>query len=97
MRTVSLLVLALVGLPALPVHAQGAPAPQQISSNADSYANCAARARRTLHDHGVERGYAPMPVPACARTTLAEAGDRPAAGARTPAARHDHGRVHKNQ
>ena len=30
-----------------------------------TYAACAAAARRTLHDHGIERGYGPMPVTSC--------------------------------
>jgi len=97
MRTVALLISGLVGLPILSVHAQDAPAPQQLSAQAESYADCAARVRRTLHDHGIERGYGPAPVKACLRTTVAEARNSPATGARTPAAGHDHGRMHKNQ
>jgi hypothetical protein len=31
-------------------------------------ADCAANARKALHDHGLERGYGPMPVKACDRT-----------------------------
>lgn len=28
-------------------------------------ADCTTSARRALHDHGIERGYGPMPVKAC--------------------------------
>lgn len=97
MRTIALLISALVGLSAMAVHAQGAPAPQQLASPADGYADCAARVRRTLHDHGIERGYGPMPIKACLRTTLANASASPAVTADTPPARRDHGRFHKNQ
>ena len=56
--------------------------------------DCATSARRALHDHGIERGYGPMSVKACNRTTVADAG----AGAQTDTAmRHDHAKFHKNQ
>jgi hypothetical protein len=40
--------------------------------------DCATDARRTLHDHGIERGYGPMSVKACNKTTVADAGNKAA-------------------
>lgn len=97
MRTVTLLISAVIGLPAVAAYAQGAGAQPQFSAPAANYADCAARVRKTLHDHGLERGYGPMPVKACLRTTIADAGGPSAVTADTPPARHDHGRFHKNQ
>lgn len=97
MRTMTLLISALAALPVLAA-AQTAAAPQQLSSPAEEgYLDCAARARRTLHDHGVERGYGPMPVKACLRTASAGASDKPVSMGRMPAAGHEHGRMHKSQ
>lgn len=97
MRTVGLSTSVLVALSAIAVHAQGATAPQQLASPADSYLDCVARVRRTLHDHGIERGYGPIPIKACLPRTLADASGPSAATTGTPPARHDHGRFHKNQ
>lgn len=97
MRTLNLLLSAVIGLPAVAAYAQGAVAQPQLSTPAATYADCAARVRKTLHDHGLERGYGPMPIKACLRTTLADAGGTAAVTADKPPARHDHGRFHKNQ
>ncbi len=97
MRTVTLLISAVIGLPAVAAHAQGAVAQPQLSNPAATYADCAARVRNTLHDHGRERGYGPMSIKACVPKTLADAGGAPAAATAPPPARHDHGRSHKNQ
>ena len=97
MRILNLLLSAIIGLPAVAAYAQGAVAQSQLSTPAATYADCAARVRKTVHDHGRERGYGPMPVKECSRTTLADAGGTPAVTADKPPARHDHGRFHKNQ
>ncbi len=97
MRTLNLFLSAVIGLPAAAAYAQGAVAQSQLSTPAASYADCAARVRKTLHDHGLERGYGPMPVKACLRTTIADAGGTSTVTADTPPARHDHSRFHKNQ
>ena len=93
----TLLISVLIGVPAVAAQAQGAVEQPQLSAPAATYADCAARARKTLHDHGMERGYGPMPVKACLPKTLADASGTPTATAGTPPARHDHGRFHKNQ
>ena len=41
--------------------------------------DCAANARRALHDHGIERGYGPMPVKTCNKAAVAHAGAKVAA------------------
>ncbi|NKE67578.1 hypothetical protein RAMLITH_17280 [Ramlibacter sp. RBP-2] len=97
MRTVTLLISAVIGLLPVAAYAQGAVTQPQLSTPAAAYAECAARVRKTLHDHGLERGYGPMPIKACLRTTLADAGGTSAVTAETPPARHDHSRFHKNQ
>lgn len=40
--------------------------------------DCATNARRALHDHGIERGYGPMAVKACNKTSVADAGNKAA-------------------
>lgn len=97
MRTVILLISAAMGLPAVAAYAQGSVAQSQLSTPAASYADCAARVRKTLHDHGLERGYGPMPIKACLRTALTDAGGTSAVTADAPPARHDHSRFHKDQ
>ncbi len=97
MRTVIVLISAVIGLLPVAAYAQGAVAQPQFSAPAANYADCAARVRKTLHDHGLERGYGPMPIKACMRPTLADAGAIRAATGDTPPARHDHSRFHKNQ
>jgi len=46
--------------------------------------------RKARHDHGIERGYGPMPLKGCSIKTAD-------AGQRAPVAGHDHGKFHKNQ
>ena len=96
MRIVTLLISAIVAVPAVAAHAQGAVAQPQLSTPATAYADCAARVRKTLHDHGIERGYGPMPIKACMQATAGVSGTQ-AVTTDAPPARHDHGRVHKNQ
>ena len=97
MKTMTLLISAIIGLPAVAAHAQGAVAQPQLSTPSAAYADCVARVRSTLHDHGRERGYGPMPIKACVRTPLADASATPPVIADSPPARHDHGRFHKTQ
>jgi len=55
--------LAALTLLALSGCAQGSFARQDAV--AAKRGDCAALARQSLHDHGLERGYGPMPVKAC--------------------------------
>lgn len=97
MKTVTLLISAVMGVPAVAAHAQDAVGQPQLTTPAATYADCAARARKTLHDHGMERGYGPMPIKACLPKTVADASGAAAVTSGTPPARHDHSRFHKNQ
>lgn len=60
MPAVSMAVLTLLALSGC---AQGSFARQDAA--AAKRGDCAALARQSLHDHGLERGYGPTPVKAC--------------------------------
>ena len=74
MSSLTVISAALLGIAALTGCAQDALVRQDGSSA------CATNARRALHDHGIERGYGPMTVKGCRKTTVADAGAEAVAG-----------------
>jgi hypothetical protein len=90
MIAIRILSAAFLSLAALAVHAQQNVAPQpapvdSVTKSVDCAANKTAR-----HDHGIERGYGPMPTKACGNMTETKVADK-------ASTRHDHSKFHKNQ
>lgn len=82
MRAIRIIVAAAVAAGTGALYAQDTrvaaqPAVRASSSEvAVAQAECRTAARRVLHDHGIERGYGPMPIKACNNITVATRGDR---------------------
>lgn len=105
MTVVRILSAALLTVAALAVHAQESTVLQPTSAGSAAKGIDCAAARRARHDHGIERGYGPMPIEGCSTGGLPgqeSVMQQPISGASTSAGssvdcaaarrmRHDHG------
>lgn len=105
MMVIRIVSAALLTVAALAVHAQESTVQQPTSAGAAMNGIDCAAARRARHDHGIERGYGPMPIKGCSTGALPgqeSAMQQPISGASASARssedcaaarrmRHDHG------